>query len=177
MAGLSGRVWPFRPGVLSSRAITPARNIAGGYSGWWPLFPNWPTSRPRWRSWPGAASVGLLAGDGATWRACAPTCGLSVPLWLSSARPHAAFCFPCSHTVPRRGVKESPHGQSRRIGRGVERPRGKMALRHDVKLRRTRGGLTSHAYFLPRARLRIKCNYNLPPFSETVAISPVELAF
>lgn len=126
------------------------------------FFPTWPVSRPRWRSSPAAACVGRLSANEATWRAYAPTCGLAVRigfLQLGDARLFGSRQF------------------ARHAAGCVRLPRVSMASRHAAKLPRT----AADSLRTPISRLarvcEFKCNDNLPTVFETVATSPVELAF
>jgi hypothetical protein len=175
VARLSGSVRPFVPAPFlrelyageeySRRAL---RLVA--------FFPTWPTSRQRRRSWRGAARVGRLTANDATWRDRAPTCGHSVPKWLLQLGDVRLFAFPAA-TAPRRWGKREHTAQPRGLRRAVEGSPGHDGSKHDANPR-TPGGLNFARLFLAsRPRIRIIGNYHVPPFFETVAVSPVELAF
>lgn len=98
-------------------------------------------------------------------RLCANVCPFG-PATASFSSAMRGFSLSLQRYAPSRwGKKRARAGSRAACGARSKAPQGApMAPRYDAKLRRTRGGLTSHAYFWPRARMRIKCNYNLPPF-------------
>jgi hypothetical protein len=134
-------------------SCTPARNIAVGHSGWWPF------SRLGRRR----AHVGVLRSGQAMWGDLPRTTRRGAPVRQSAAfrsrigflqlGDARLFAFLAAMAPRRWGKREPTRAAARHAARCARLPGTRWLQGTTPNSPRTRGGLTSHAYFLPRARV------------------------